>query len=320
MYKYIVGLKMEMIDIVYLWVDGSDPNWVQKKQKYLDKNNKKLEMHATVNGRFRNSDEIIYSIRSIEQFFPEHGNIYIVTDNQKHPLLNEKNVVYIDLTDIMEDAHLPTFSSKKIEINLHKIPNLSDNFLYFNDDVLLGPAFNIDHFIKDNMYFIQYENKNEKDLELIIIPEILPNSYNVLFTKYGVNAEKACKKVIHHNPKIINKKLFLKFQNEFQLIFEEAQKEIFREADVPRLLSDTYCRWLYINNLAIEKNTEYIFVYNKNRKNDFKPLLDNFHKLSYFSVNDVTDNDIDINEPIELTKNILSYLFPDKSRFELTNI
>ena len=35
-------------------------------------------------------------------------------------------------------SHLPTFSSPAIETHLHQIPNLSEWFLYFNDDVMLG--------------------------------------------------------------------------------------------------------------------------------------------------------------------------------------
>ena len=34
-------------------------------------------------------------------------------------------------------SDLPTFSSPAIEANLHLIPNLSEHFLYFNDDLLL---------------------------------------------------------------------------------------------------------------------------------------------------------------------------------------
>lgn len=34
-------------------------------------------------------------------------------------------------------SHLPTFSSPAIEANLHRIPGLSQQWLYFNDDVFL---------------------------------------------------------------------------------------------------------------------------------------------------------------------------------------
>ena len=35
-------------------------------------------------------------------------------------------------------SDLPTFSSPAIESHLHRIPGLSDKFLYFNDDVMFG--------------------------------------------------------------------------------------------------------------------------------------------------------------------------------------
>ena len=35
-------------------------------------------------------------------------------------------------------SHLPTFSSPAIEANIHRIPGLSNRFVYFNDDVFLG--------------------------------------------------------------------------------------------------------------------------------------------------------------------------------------
>jgi len=35
-------------------------------------------------------------------------------------------------------THLPTFSSPAIEAHIHRIPGLSDKFLYLNDDVMFG--------------------------------------------------------------------------------------------------------------------------------------------------------------------------------------
>ncbi len=35
-------------------------------------------------------------------------------------------------------SHLPTYSSPAIEAHLHRIPGLSQNFIYLNDDVMFG--------------------------------------------------------------------------------------------------------------------------------------------------------------------------------------
>lgn len=50
--------------------------------------------------------------------------------------------------EIFDDpSHLPTFSSPAIEAHLHKIPNLSRYFLYFNDDVFLGAPVHVEDFL-----------------------------------------------------------------------------------------------------------------------------------------------------------------------------
>lgn len=38
----------------------------------------------------------------------------------------------------VNQSHLPTYSSPAIEAHIHRIPGLSDNFIYLNDDVMFG--------------------------------------------------------------------------------------------------------------------------------------------------------------------------------------
>ena len=40
--------------------------------------------------------------------------------------------------DFIPEHYLPTFSSRPIELNLHRIPSLSNHFVYFNDDMYLS--------------------------------------------------------------------------------------------------------------------------------------------------------------------------------------
>lgn len=50
--------------------------------------------------------------------------------------------------DIFKDqSALPTFSSPAIEFNIHHIPDLSDYFIYFNDDVFLGSPVQLSDFM-----------------------------------------------------------------------------------------------------------------------------------------------------------------------------
>ncbi|XP_012264034.2 N-acetylglucosamine-1-phosphotransferase subunits alpha/beta isoform X2 [Athalia rosae] len=99
------------IDVVYTWVNGSDPTFLHSLQK------------------------------SLEMYAPWVRHVYIVTNGQIPSWLDMDNprLTLITHEDIFLDhKDLPTFSSPAIESHIHRIPGLSDKFLYFNDDVLLG--------------------------------------------------------------------------------------------------------------------------------------------------------------------------------------
>lgn len=118
--------------MVYTWVNGSD-------QRFLDR----LKLYALVRDKARYDDknELKYSLRSLEKFAPWVRRVYIVTNGQIPFWLNLDNsrVQIVQHTDIAdEDTALPTFSSAAIETFIHKIPGLSKNFLYLNDDIFLG--------------------------------------------------------------------------------------------------------------------------------------------------------------------------------------
>ena len=133
------------IDVVYTWVNGSDPKFISEIQRYS-----KLHDRA----RYDDKDELRYSLRSIDRFAPWVRNIYIVTNGQIPHWLNLENpririVTHQELA-ADEPEILPTFSSCTIESLIHRIPNLSKNFLYLNDDIFLGAHVYPDDFFTES--------------------------------------------------------------------------------------------------------------------------------------------------------------------------
>ena len=59
-------------------------------------------------------------------------------------------VQHIDHSEIISSKYLPTFNSHVIEAHLHNIPNLAENFIYFNDDVFVARELPPGHFFKGN--------------------------------------------------------------------------------------------------------------------------------------------------------------------------
>ena len=126
------------IDVVYTWVDGTDPDWLRRRAAVTG-----VPYHheAASAARFLSRDELRYSLRSLHLYAPWVRNVYLVTDNQVPAWLDPSapGIQVVDHRDIFADpSALPTYNSHAIESQLHHIDGLSEHFLYFNDDVFLG--------------------------------------------------------------------------------------------------------------------------------------------------------------------------------------
>ncbi|USR64954.1 stealth family protein [Providencia stuartii] len=138
--------KTTGIDIVILWVDCNDPKWIEQYNKFSINN--KIE-----DNRFKDWGTIKYVFRGIEKFLPWVRKIHFITCDQKpnwlvdsHPKINflTHNEIYA------EKEVLPVFNSSSIELNFDKIKDLSDKFIYFNDDmVVLKPTSESRFFLND---------------------------------------------------------------------------------------------------------------------------------------------------------------------------
>lgn len=126
------------IDVVYTWVDDSDPDWRSEKESYLPTIDDGEDLSAGTM-RFRNRDELKYSVRSVRTLMPWVRNIYIVTADQRPAwLAQESEIIVVSHSEIFPtQSVLPVFNSHAIESCLHRIPGLSEHFLYFNDDTML---------------------------------------------------------------------------------------------------------------------------------------------------------------------------------------
>lgn len=136
---------MEKIDFVLPWVDGSDPEWLALKRKYESAATGMSHSDANANAdcRYRDYGLLKYWFRAVERFAPWVGRVFFVTCGQKPEWLDESNpkLRLVDHREYIPADHLPTFHSNTIELNLHRIADLSEHFVLFNDDLfLLRPA------------------------------------------------------------------------------------------------------------------------------------------------------------------------------------
>lgn len=155
------SLCYPQIDAVYTWVNGSDPEWLKQMLSYRNQSEVNDVMNSSISpSRFRDNDELKYSLRSLEKFAPWIHKVFIVTNGQVPSWLDVNNpkVEIVTHAQIFRNPNdLPTFSSAAIEMNLHHIPGLSDYFVYFNDDVFLGrPIYPYDFYTLEKGQIMYY--------------------------------------------------------------------------------------------------------------------------------------------------------------------
>ena len=130
------GLSMNTpeIDIVIPWVDGGDPEWRAERAQYTASSSS-----DNSEARYRDWDLLRYWFRAIEKNAPWVRTIHFVTWGHLPQWLDTSNpkLHIVNHRDYIPGEYLPTFSSHTLELNMHRIEGLSEQFLYFNDDVYL---------------------------------------------------------------------------------------------------------------------------------------------------------------------------------------
>lgn len=158
-------IQAQGVDLVYLWVNGSDPRHQKSLQQYAAAAkhdgthavSERLTSKARWNG---DREEMRYSLRSVQWCMPWFRHLYIVTASGQLPSwldISNPRVTIVPDSTIMRPEELPTFNSNALEANLHKIPGLSDAFIYMNDDFFLTKPWVLRDFITEDGHEVMYD-------------------------------------------------------------------------------------------------------------------------------------------------------------------
>ena len=224
------------IDLVYCWVDGSDTEWQRKRNNCLSQCNEKIS-NATC--RFRNNDELKYSLRSVEKYAPWINHIYIITDNQTPKWLNTDNpkITVVDHKDILPSEVLPSYNSLAIEYCMHKIPDLSEYFLYANDDMFFANPVSPDFFYTNKgVPIFRFRHKVSKEPD----SQYKTTIYNAIKLLKSHNY-KVKEFISHHNIDAYTKSLIQNCHKEFFSEIDNTIHNKFRTSkDIQRIMYSYY--------------------------------------------------------------------------------
>lgn len=330
------------IDIVYTWVDGSDANWNSKRNSKLkemgiitpNSNNKAL---------FEDNNELKYSLRSLAKFIPWVNKIFIVTDGQIPKWLNTANpkIKIIDHKDIFSDYNnLPAFNSCSIETQLHHIKELSEHYVYFNDDMFMGndcePNFFFTKNGKPRIFTAEiipipkkklFDIRKRDPLKINIHQEQIVRTRNLLRDKLN----KTVYVNLRHGAKPLLKSKMYELENVFSNELAKTSMNSFRTPE-DIIIIYLFSYWAvankagaakYLRSVNLDKKISFLgklfskftFGYINLHDTDLLNYLENlkYAKPSMFCLNQTPDTS---RENLLLLHNFLEQYLPEKSEFE----
>jgi len=314
----VQSLFAEPIDIVYTWVDGSSVEWRACKEEWQ----KKLlpDRVSNAKNRYKNHEELKYSLRSLYAHAPYFNHIYIITFGQKPAFLKDHpQITIVDHKDIFLDhAHLPTFNSMAIESHLHHIPGLSEKFIYLNDDVFFLSQSDPSHFFRNDEKIIVYQSPCLASAGLL---EKEDTSFFAAWKNCSLLLDYTYKKEERyrcaHAPFAFTRTLFEAVEKQFPDVFALVSSHKFR-TPTDCVLTNGLIQYsgYYMRKVAFEREGKTITV---NIEDDMEKNSENFQEIKkgkylFFCLgDDTTESDEQVEKQVN---NLLEGLFPTPCPWE----
>ena len=117
------------MDAVITYVDGNDPVWRKSFAQAVGV--------PAIEKRYRDWGTLVYLVRGIRRYMPFIRKIFLVVsgESQVPSWVSGSDVRVVLHSEIIPQRFLPVFNSTAIEMFLHRIPGLDEQFVYFNDDM-----------------------------------------------------------------------------------------------------------------------------------------------------------------------------------------
>ncbi|MFD7500491.1 stealth family protein [Streptomyces sp. NPDC059850] len=310
------------IDVVYTWVDGSDPQWQQRRTAVTNKEETAgYHAQAANAARYTNRDELRYSLRSLHLYAPWVRHIYIVTDRQVPAwlALDHPGITVVDHRDIFDDPSLlPTFNSHAIETRLHHIKGLAEHFLYFNDDVFLGsPVTPQDFFLANGVtkFFpsralIPLAPADHLDVPVSAAGK---NNRRLLEGRFGATVTQKMK----HTPHAVRTSVLAEIEREFPGPIRATMANRVRSTSDISLPSSLHHYYAFLTGRAIPAQLRYDYVdlARPAIHNRLARLLRTRH-CQAFCLNDTVSSEHDLAGQLALLRPFLDAYFPVPSPLE----
>lgn len=309
------------VDAVYTWVDGADPAWRERFERArAEAEGVEYHPQATSDNRYLSRDELRYSLRSLDYYAPWIRHIYLVTDRQVPKWLDasSERVTVVDHRDIYSDCSLlPVFNSSAIITQLHHIDDLSEHYLYLNDDMFFGRDVRPDFFFHGSGIAKVFPSKQARPFGPAHPAEephlnISKNIRSALEETVGRSLSLA----IRHTPYPQIKSVNAEIEERFGDVVRETAGHRFRHHE-DIALDQLFHYYAQATGRAVASSISYDYV-NVGIRESVSRLrwLLNTRSRSVFCLNDAPEPDMDP-MPFDQVERFLDSYYPLSSSFEL---
>ncbi|RFA12052.1 sugar phosphotransferase [Subtercola boreus] len=307
------------IDMVFSWVDGNDIDYQRRRRAqgtgYIAGDGDDSD------ARFRQIDELKYALRSVYLFAPWVRRIFIATDSPKPAWLAEHpRVTFVPSEEFFEDTSvLPTHNSQAVESQLHRIPGISEYFLYSNDDMFFGRP------VQPNMFFspggvtkfIEAQTRiglGENDLGRSGFENAARVNRRLLWEKFG----RIITRHLEHAAAPLRKSVMQELENEFPEDFRRTAASRFRSSTDISVTNSFYHYYALMTGQAVVQEAARVSYVDTTMRSGLGLLPDILRKRSFdfFCLNDGSYPEVDAAERTLVVQEFLEQYFPFPAPWE----
>jgi hypothetical protein len=291
------------MDAVITYVNGMEPNW-----RYLAARNNALDDFVR---DFYDYGTLRFVLRGISEHMKFIDRVFLIVSNiEQVPEYVNDNVIIITHDMFIPKDYLPTFNSRTIECFLWNIPDLSEEFIYFNDNMIPINRLEKEDFFRDGNICLSFKDEKTPSSKF---NKLLYTCNNFSSQFYHENE--------NHNylrpAKIMTPFLKSDFSKNFDLIKEHIPNILYKKRDIS---NNEICQIYFTNCYFYQKKyvnhqPEYAYIHTHHKNGEFIELIDkNKQVLCISSYSELLDKTI--SETKEIIETELYKILPKKGTYD----
>jgi hypothetical protein len=307
------------IDMVFSWVDGSDPEFRARRSAQMSQ--MVVGDGDQAEARIRQIDELKYALRSVNMFAPWVRRIFIATDSVPPPWLAEHpKITIVPAEEHFSDAaSLPTYNSHAVESQLHNIPGLSEHFLYSNDDMFFGRPVKASKFFSPGgvTRFIEAKTRiglGGNDPTRSGFENAARVNRQLLLERFG----QVITRHLEHTAVPLRKSVLIEMEREFPEEFARTQASAFRSGTDISVTNSFYHYYALMTGRAVQQEKAKVRYVNTTTRAGLEllPELRKRRGYDFFCLNDSSFPEVSAAERTQRVTRFLERYFPIPAPWE----